>query len=436
MLLIYAPSVTPRLQYTLQLIFHELLHTAYEFTTDLSRLAAYDGPKLNYSRNKTADAVYLYSDQLLFSTGLSLQTVICADYKNLKTLFHHGQTADLPFDPLAATFYLVSRYEEYLPFQPDEHGRFPAAESLNFKEGFHQIPVVNHYALLIREILQTKYPDLIFPEKRFHFQLTYDIDMAYAFREKGLLRNTGGLLRSLKNLNLNEMALRIRVLSGLEDDPFDTFNDQQALHKKYNLHPIYFFLLGDYSSYDKNLSWTNKQFREMVKAISIVNETGIHSSYASNSFPEKVVIEKERLEQMTGKKVFRNRQHFLKMQLPVTYRQLLAAGITEDYTMGYSSQTGFRAGIASPFYFYDISAECTTDLLVYPFVAMDATLFYYLKLDADTSLLQVKKLVDEVRKVNGTFTFLAHNDLISSKGPWLGWKENFESLIAYCMLQE
>ena len=174
----------------------------------------------------------------------------------------------------------------------------------------------------------------------------------------------------------------------------------------------------------------------MVKAISTVNETGIHSSYASNSFPEKVVIEKERLEQMTGKKVFRNRQHFLKMQLPLTYRQLLAAGISEDYTMGYSSQTGFRAGIASPFYFYDISAECTTDLLVYPFAAMDATLFYYLQLDADTSLLQVKKLVDEVRKVNGTFTFLAHNDLISSKGPWLGWKENFESLIAYCMLQE
>lgn len=413
-----------------------MLHTTYEFTTDLSRLAAYTGPKLNYSTGTASDSIYVYADQLLFSTGLSVQTIVSGEYKGLKTLFHHGQAADLPFDPFAATFYLVSRYEEYLPFPPDAHGRFPAEESLNFKQGFHQCPVVNHYALLIRDLLLAKYPDLLFPERHFRFMLTYDIDMAFAYRGKGFLRNAGGLLRSFSNLGLQEIGLRIKVLAGLQQDPFDTFNEQQALHEKYTLHPIYFFLLGDHSKYDKNLSWQNKRLGEIVKAVSRVNETGIHSSYASNRFPEKVAIEKQRLEKMTGRKIFRNRQHFLKMQFPSTYRQLLAAGITEDYTMGYASQTGFRAGIASPFYFYDLIAECSTNLLVCPFMAMDATLFYYLKLDAAGALLQVRKLVDEVRRVNGTFTFLAHNDLISLYGPWPGWKESFEGLVAYGSSQE
>jgi hypothetical protein len=51
-------------------------------------------------------------------------------------VFCQRQIGDLPFDPLAATFYLVSRYEEYLPFIPDEHGRFPAKQSFAFSNGF------------------------------------------------------------------------------------------------------------------------------------------------------------------------------------------------------------------------------------------------------------------------------------------------------------
>ncbi|MEO6168834.1 MAG: polysaccharide deacetylase family protein [Chitinophagales bacterium] len=433
-ILIYAPQNSSRLQYTLQLIFHDLLGIEYEFTIDLAGFHSSTGAKINYSRQQHQDAIFFQADELLFDNGIKPLTVMTGEWQAIKTLFHHALPSDLPFDPFAATFYLVSRYEEYLPFQPDDHGRFPAEQSLNYKTGFHKIPVVNHYALFIKQLLLSRYPGLIFPEKKYQFRLTYDIDMAFAFREKGAIRNAGGFLRSLKNLNLKEIALRTKVLTGFDGDPFDTFSYQQSLHERYEIHPVYFFLLGDHSLYDKNISWRNTFFSSVVQDIAAKNEIGIHASYESNKFPKKVAIEKERLEKISGKKVFRNRQHFLKLQFPGTYQKLLAAGITEDYTMGYSSQTGFRAGIAAPFYFYDLEKETATNLVIYPFAAMDAALYYNLELNATAALQQTKQLVDEVKKVNGLFIFLAHNDLISINGPWKDWSEKFEELIEYFLL--
>ncbi|MEP7127589.1 MAG: polysaccharide deacetylase family protein, partial [Chitinophagales bacterium] len=402
-LLIYSPHNSPRLQYTLQLLFNIVLGVAYEFTTDEHRFSAFGGAKISYGKTTGSAALFLHADELLFENDIKLVSIAAGSYNEIKTIFHHNHTAALPFDPFAATFYLVSRYEEYLPFKPDNHGRFPAELSLSYKDGFHKVPVVNHYALFLKQLIVSHFPDFNFPEKKYQFQLTYDIDMAFAFREKGVLRNAGGFLRSFRNLNLKEVALRLKVLAGLEQDPFDSFDYQQLLHEKYSLQPVYFFLLGDHSRFDKNISWRKDAFAKVVKQIADKYETGIHASYASNFFPEKIMMEKERLEKMSGRNVFRNRQHFLKLQFPDTYQKLIAAGITEDYTMGYSSQTGFRAGIASPFYFYDLQNDTSTHLLIHPFAAMDAAMFYNMKLSPDAALEQSKQLADEVKKVNGTF---------------------------------
>ena len=431
MILIYSPNSSPRLQYILQLLFHSLSGTNYELTQDLQRFTSYNGPRLNYSKNKTGDEIFIRASDFLFDKEVKPQSIGIAERMGMKILFAHNDISDLPFDPFAASFYLVSRYEEYLPFKPDGHDRFPAPESLNWKEGFHEIPVVNHYALWIQQLIRDRYPGVVFPSKKYQFQLTYDVDMAFAFREKGAMRNAGGFLKSLSHLNIKEIAHRTKVLTGQEEDPFDTFEYQRLLHEKYRLKPIYFFLVGDYASFDKNISWRNIFFSDLVKQIASENEIGMHSSYDSNRYPKKIKIEKQRLEKISGKKIFRNRQHFLKIRFPLTYRTLLENEITEDYTMGYSETVGFRAGIASPFQFYDLEKEEVTALTIYPFAVMDAALHYYLHCSPDEALHKGKSIVDEVKKVNGSFLFLAHNDLISDEGPWIGWRERFEKLIEY-----
>jgi hypothetical protein len=275
-----------------------------------------------------------------------------------------------------------------------------------------------------------KFPQLSFQNSSYQFQLTYDIDFAFAFRGKGFTRNAGGLAKSFLKFDWKEIALRTKVLLGNETDPYDTFNFQASLQDKFQLKPIYFFLLGDYGKFDKNISWRNDELQKLIKKISENYEIGTHCSYASNDHPEKVKIEIDRLSGITSKKVFRNRQHFLKLKFPSTYQTLLANGITEDYTMGFASEVGFRAGIASPFYWYDLLKEEATTLRIFPFAAMDATLHYYQKLSPDEAFTKTKKLINEVKKVNGYFQFLAHNDLLCNS-LWPDWRNKFQELLAF-----
>jgi hypothetical protein len=431
MLLVFSSQNSSRLAYILQLLLKDLLKIDFEYTDNKEKFLNYTGPKLSYGTERLDREVHIHAMTVLFEKTISVQSIAAGEWQGVKTLFHHDRDADLPFDLLAASFYLVTRYEEYLPFSEDTHGRFPVEQSIAYKNGFSEIPVVDHYAQFLKKILQEKNSGLNFPPRKYAFQLTYDIDMAFAFREKGAMRNAAGYLRSLKNLNLKEISLRTRVLLGATDDPFDTFVFQQWLHEQYKLKPVYFFLLGDHGPFDKNISWRNVFFTDIVKALSEKNETGIHSSYDSNRYPKKVKIEKERLEKITGKPVFRNRQHFLKLRFPETYRNLLDAGITEDYTMGYAEQPGFRVGISIPFKWYDLEKEEATSLTVHPFAVMDASLHYYQNLDPVSALEKSKLVVDAVKRVNGHFIFLAHNDLLSDEGPWKGWREQFEKLLAY-----
>ena len=75
----------------------------------------------------------------------------------------------MPFDPFAATFYMLSRYEEYLPYKKDRFSRFPASESLAFKNNFLKKPVVDKWILLIKEVLMKAYPNLNFKPHNFTY---------------------------------------------------------------------------------------------------------------------------------------------------------------------------------------------------------------------------------------------------------------------------
>jgi peptidoglycan/xylan/chitin deacetylase (PgdA/CDA1 family) len=139
--------------------------------------------------------------------------------------------------------------------------------------------------------------------------------------------------------------------------------------------------------------------------------------------------EKERLESITNTPIRKSRQHYLRFNLPETYQQLIDLEITEDYSMGYASQLGFRASTCSPFYFYDLDFEIQTPLKVFPFALMDTTLNDYLKNTPKQSLGKIRDLKNEVKAVNGTFITLFHNESLSDYLRWKGWKRLYESMV-------
>ena len=239
----------------------------------------------------------------------------------------------------------------------------------------------------------------------------------------------GGYAKALFNLDPYDIIDRTRVLNGSLNDPFDTYVLLKELHHQYNLKPVYFFLLGDYGSKDKNVSYTNNKLRALIKRTKEYADIGIHPSYISNKHPSGINKEISRLSGIVEKEITQSRQHFLMLQLPETYLNLINSGIKDDYTMGYSSMTGFRAGICTPFYFYDLIGEKETKLRVHPLSVMDVTLKDHLSLSPEKAKKHVQGIIDEIRSVKGTFISLWHNQALSNYREWKDWREVYEQII-------
>jgi hypothetical protein len=429
MLLVYTQKVTHRNKYTFNLIFKDILGIDWKQTTDPEELKNYTGPKLSYALNPVADELFFQGRSLLFETGIKEQEIVVTEYNGCKIFFPAGKSSVFPFDPFAASFYLVSRYEEYLPHIRDEYDRFDAKVSLAYQHGFLTRPVVNIWAGWIRDAIKARYPEQEFPQQHYKYISTIDIDNAYAYKEKGFMRTVGGYLRSLINFNFKEAGLRTRVLLGTQRDPYDTYHYMLDIQKRYKLKPIYFFLLGDYGINDKNLPIDNRSFQSLIKRIGDYAQVGIHPSFGSNEDPSRLKTEILRLSKILHREVTRSRQHFLKLKLPITYRNLIDLDITDDYTMGYASSIGFRAGTCTSFNFYDLDLELETKLKLHPFAVMDATLKYYMKLEPADAIAQVKPLIEEVKAVNGTFISLWHNETLSDEKQWAGWREVYEEIV-------
>ena len=259
------------------------------------------------------------------------------------------------------------------------------------------------------------------------------MDASWAYRNKGVFRTTAALTRDFFNFDFTEFKRRWRVITGKEHDPFDTFDYQLEVQKELGLHPKYFILCGEYDLNDKNISLRNNEFQNLIKRLGDYAEVGIHPSYSSYLNKDKVRKEVRNLSKVLNREILMSRQHFLRLQMPLSYQILIDLDITDDYTMGYATQAGFRAGIATSFRFFDLEHDNVTNLTIHPFTVMDGTLRDYLDLSIDESFDKTAKLIDEVKKVNGTFILLWHNETLSDEKRWTGWKALYRRILDYAL---
>ncbi|MEX2589507.1 MAG: polysaccharide deacetylase family protein [Chitinophagales bacterium] len=429
-LIVYAPETTNRTRYTFDLFFKESMRLPYKIVNNIDEFNSFDGAKICYGSQTMPDELCFGAVFLLFEKKIRKQEIEVLDYNGYKVFFKvEDEDYALPYDPFAAAFYLVSRYEEYLPCVKDMYGRYPAEESLAYKNDFLKTPVVNYYIDEVAEVLKEYFPDIKIERPKYSFTPTYDIDSAFAYKNKGLIRNIGGLFKSLFQGEYNIFSDRIKVYLGLKKDPFDTYDYLLSLHKKNDLEPVFFFLVGEYGEYDKNISIKITEFQSLIKSVDDFAKVGIHPSFASNEEPEKLSVEIAQLRKVLKREITRSRQHFLMLTFPKTYSQLIENDIQADYTMGYASDIGFRASICQPFYFYNLTLENKTKLLIYPFCIMDACLYYYLKYSPEQAILACRQIITEVQKVNGNLITLWHNNSLSDQNEWKGWVKVYEEVV-------
>lgn len=436
MLLIYVPKLTNRLGYTLNVVMRDILQTEFAITSDLDTFNQHLGAKLCYAPNFVGDphSVYIKSSHLLFETVIGDQEYRYFQTDGIPMIFPvFGSQIDLPFDPFAAIFFMISRYEEYLPHCKDAHGRFLATESIAYKHGFLHLPVVDKWAFMVRDAILRHYPEHSFRKRRFNFVQTIDIDAAYCFKYKGVVRNIIGMCRdAFVNHDVAEVAHRIRVLRGDADDPYDSFDYIISQSLRYPDSQLLFFaLLGDYGLYDKPASYLVPDFRQLIQHIGDYSKVGIHGSYYSAEDAAKLDAEIHRLTNILHRPIYRNRFHFLRFALPHAYRNLERLGIAHDYSMGFAELPGFRLGTCTIVPFFDLASDQELDIKLHPFVTMDTTFHTHMQLTSDEALAQYRQLIDEVRAVDGTFICIFHNQNLCESYGWQGWRNVYEEVLKY-----
>ncbi|HEX2968856.1 MAG TPA: polysaccharide deacetylase family protein [Bacteroidales bacterium] len=406
---IYSSEDSPRLRYILSLIIGDFLGLSWELTTDRRRIK--NRVVINYSNDEIPGSFRIIPHSLLFEKGVHNRDISVGKWHEIPVFFESAISADFPFDIFAASFYLVTRYEEYLDFAPDEHGRFRSSDSIAFRNDFLGLPVIDIWVGEMARLFVRKFRNIAIKRNEFNSLLTVDTDEPFAYTGKNFLESAGKTMNEI----LHHPGM-FRRNSGYKEhkkkDPFDVFEYISESTQKFKSEVIFFFPVCNSSRFDRNPSWKNHLYRSLIASVSTRFKTGLHASYnwASHS---GLNIEKRHLAELSGKDITANRFHYIRFTLPGSYRQLIENGITEDYSMGYSDEPGFRAGIARPYFFYDIEREQQTLLKVYPFQVMDETIFNKKRLSNDESIPLIQKFLNIVKSVGGTFISIWHNTTIS-----------------------
>ena len=179
-ILIYTPQITARIRYTFSLFFTHLGKSDYSITSDLEGLAFHKGPIINYSQTELENSLWLPPARLLFESGVTDEEPEVVVDKDLVGAFATKNNSHIKFDIFASAFFLISRYEEYLPHLRDQYNRFSAQYSFAFKNGFLQKPMINYYAEFLFSLLEEKHPGFKVKRNKYRFLNTIDIDNAWA----------------------------------------------------------------------------------------------------------------------------------------------------------------------------------------------------------------------------------------------------------------
>ena len=162
---------------------------------------------------------------------------------------------------------MITRYEEYLPHVKDEVGRFMASESLAFKHGFLQQPVVDIWAHLFKAKLLETFPDMEFPEKKIKIHPVILASQPYAYKQKGVVRSVIGYFDSFFQGKFRNILSRTQVILGLKRDPLDTFKWIINKSTRSDFGLTVFFLLGNALSFNESMNTHRQKFKMLIKFV-------------------------------------------------------------------------------------------------------------------------------------------------------------------------
>jgi hypothetical protein len=351
-----------------------------------------------------------------------------SEWKGLPVFFQSSADPDFPFDVFAAAFFLISRYEEYLPHEADAHGRYMASSSLAFRNGFLDRPVIDLWAWELAKSLLRKFQTLTFRRKEFRTLLTFDVGPPSESPGRHLMGSISGFLHNLTS-SAGHAADHHRSTGKGEKDPYEVLEYIFSRIESTGTDCKFFLPVGDNSKYDRNPSWKNDEYRKVMLNISGRYEVCLRLSYHAADNLSLAGKEQKRLMSVISREVDHSRLHHLKPLIPGPYGNIEKSGMREDYSMGYPEEPGFRAGTARSFYFYNLHEEKQSGLKIIPFQFRNTSAGGERCMDPGSTRTVIRKLLDATRKAGGTFVSIWHSASLAENEQCRGWREVFEYLL-------
>ena len=426
MLLIYTHKITPRLTYVTRQLFTRILGIEVSYTNKVEDFIKHAGPKVTYTKQPLQNEFFIRSNDLLFEQGVNDFQINVEQWEGVPCFFAVGERSSVPFDIFAASFFLLSRYEEYLPHVKDMHCRFSPKDSLAYQHGFLQRPVVDIWAFKLLGLLQARFPDIGHKKRKYRYTSIIDVTTSHCYAHRGFTRNLGGLLMDIASLQLKRVFQRMSVWINPKKDPYDNFDWLVGIHKEYRVKSMFFFQFADYSTNDKNVSPNNNKFRFLIKYCSDYSTIALSASYSSRNNVDLLRKEKRALSEVIHRPINYSRLRYNRVDVPLSYRHLVEAEFTDDFTMGYTHEPGFRAGTCTSFYFYDINLELQQPIRVHPFVLHD---YAFVNHKSGQEILdKVDYLYQQIKGVNGDLVTVFSNELLGGDTK-VDWKDLYRALI-------
>ncbi len=431
MLLIFvADEKSPRLLYILNEILFKRLHITYTVTDSYDYFMRSHMPKINYSNQILPDCINIPAHTLLYQENLKKIEIQVTPHEQFQFTFFNIQfdvskfieapKQQIPFDIFSASFYLLSRYEEYVIPEFDRHHRFKAESSLAYKNNFLQIPLVDIWAIELGEIIANHYHPINNKLSEYQEIHSFDIDFAYKYKGLSPFRFFKKALGNILRFNFIEL---IKMFDKSLVDEYDTYPFVFENLQKQQATSIFFFLLAEkIGQHDKNLLPTSPEYHLLIKQISAKFPIGIHPSYHASAIKKLLQNEQNILSKISNKPVVNSRFHFLKFKLPNSYQYLIEASILKDYSMAYANKIGFRASTCKSFHFFDLVENKPTLLEVFSPCIMDVTLKNFELFSPNEAILAIEKMKETIKNVNGTFISIWHNSNLTETIEWRDWK--------------
>jgi hypothetical protein len=384
-----------------KLIFEDQFFSKFKYNKEYLNIK--NIPKqIFYQRNKKNHFIYEKDIPIIYGK----------DYLNI--IKNNNISISCGIDIFASSYFMLTRWEEYVSTKRDIHNRFPANQSLAFKNNFLNRPIVNEYLEMLKTMLIYLDKRIYFRKKKFQLFLTHDVDHIYKWDSlKKVFRHILGDLFLRKSITELRKSIKdyIKHKLGLINDPYDTFDYLMNISEKANTKSYFFFMGKGITSYDNNYSLNSKAVSQLIKKIKNRGHyIGLHSTYSSNESINQLHSEKSQLESVSNLPITFGRCHYLRMEIPKTWELWDRLSMDWDCTSGYADKEGFRNGVCYEYSVFNFLSRTTLKLKEFPLILMEESLVTQGK--SPTKETIKKTLIyyyNCINRYNGNLVILWHN---------------------------